>query len=174
MTKLLAMTVFAVTCFAAVPQGGTKTGEKPIEKPSSPALVIPKDAVANPDGTWNYTDARHKKWIYVKTPFGVTRSPVADSSAKAPAGIPAGAQKNPDGTYAWMDKAGKKWTLSMTPFGISRAPAAGQLETRATDLGDTVRFERSGPMGNSVWEKKKTDLNDDDRRILAAQSGSQK
>jgi hypothetical protein len=41
--------------------------------PVSQPLVIPKDAVANADGSFAYTDKTGKKWIYNKTPFGVSR-----------------------------------------------------------------------------------------------------
>jgi hypothetical protein len=40
------------------------------------------------------------------------------------------------------------------------------LAIKVTDKGDTVRFERPGPVGSSVWEKKKADLSDEERRLL--------
>jgi len=38
------------------------------------ALKIPADAVRIDANTYNYTDPQGKKWVYHKTPFGITRS----------------------------------------------------------------------------------------------------
>lgn len=90
--------------------------------------------------------------------------------------IPKDAVANPDGvTYTWTDKDGKKWVYAKTPFGIMKSPAAAQtsdatVPTKAIDKGDTVRFERSSPFGTMAWEKKKTDLTDEERGILEGQN----
>ena len=47
-------------------------------KPSPAARIvkpieIPKNAVESEPGTYRHTDAAGKKWIYRKTPFGVSR-----------------------------------------------------------------------------------------------------
>ena len=191
MNRFLMVTALTIaTCLAAVPQGGnTKAAAK------APAIqVIPQDAVAHDDGTWTYTDKQHRKWIYTKTPFGIARVPaVAAAGMKQPAGIPAGAHLNASGTYSWTDKDGKAWTFEKTPFGISRYPAtpaaspqaAAVPDTREPDIktidkGNTVRFERKGLMGTSVWEKKKSEMSEEEKRMLASQhvpvesAGSQK
>jgi len=94
--------------------------------------------------------------------------------------IPKDAVPNADGgSYAWTDKDGKKWTFTKTPFGIMKSPvtsapvptpSADLSGTKAIDKGDTVRFERPGPFGVTAWEKKKTDLNDDERRLFESQN----
>ena len=96
--------------------------------------------------------------------------------------IPKDAVPNSDGTsYTYTDKQGKKWIYAKTPFGIIKsaysepvAPAATtpapDSMTKAIDKGDTVRFERPSPFGVMSWEKKKTDLTDDERRALDASS----
>jgi hypothetical protein len=88
--------------------------------------------------------------------------------------IPRDAIPDPDGRhYNWTDKEGKKWIYSKTPFGIVRAPAKsspGESATKAIDKGDTVRFERPTPFGPVTWEKKKTELTVDERRIFDAQT----
>ena len=198
MNRFLMVTALSVaTCLAAVPQGGnTKAAVK------APAIqVIPQDAVAHDDGTWTYTDKQHRNWIYTKTPFGIARVPaVAAAGMKQPEGIPAGAHLNANGTYSWTGKDGKPWTFEKTPFGISRYPAtpsaspqavamadqaAAAPDTREPDIktidqGDTVRFERKGLMGTSVWEKKKSEMSEEEKRMLASQhvpvesAGSQK
>jgi hypothetical protein len=97
--------------------------------------------------------------------------------------IPTDASPNSDGTYSWTDKAGKKWIFSKTPFGISKVqdmsgtppamPAApvGQY-VKAIDNGDTVKFERQSPFGTTKWEKKKTDLTDEERAVLERQNAA--
>jgi hypothetical protein len=59
--------------------------DKKKDPPAPQATTIPKDAVPNPDGiSYVYTDKEGKKWVYVKTPFGVTRSPASDTPVSAP------------------------------------------------------------------------------------------
>lgn len=103
------------------------------------------------------------------------------AAAPAPAAItiPKDATANPDGvSYTWTDKAGKKWIFAKTPFGImkSAAPAEQPTDTAAnsgvkvTDNGDTVSFEKPSPFGAMKWVKKKSDLTDDERRMLDGQN----
>lgn len=99
-----------------------------------------------------------------------------DDPKPAPAlkDLPDGAVRNPNGTYSWTDKDGKKWIYEITPVGLSRSPfraAASEGKTdvktnglKVTDKGDTVRFERKSLMGPIIWEKKKSDLNEKERR----------
>jgi hypothetical protein len=93
--------------------------------------------------------------------------------------IPKDAVPSPDGnTFSYTDKEGKKWTYAKTPFGVVRSlsdgkPGARPAElypTKAIDKGDTVRFEHASPFGTMSWEKKKSDLSDDERRILDGQN----
>src|SRR3954470_24694256 len=91
--------------------------------------------------------------------------------------LPAGATMVEPGTYTFTDAQGKKWIYRKTPFGLARledkpadstaapAPVAG-MATTATEDGDTVRFERPGPFGTYRWQKKKTELDDDERAAL--------
>jgi hypothetical protein len=88
--------------------------------------------------------------------------------------LPAGATEIEPGTYTFTDAQGKKWIYRKTPFGLSRAedkPAAVSAAPApvpgagitATEDGDTVRFERPGPFGLYRWQKKKSDLSDDEK-----------
>lgn len=101
--------------------------------------------------------------------------------------IPPDAVPTPEGTYAWTDKAGKKWLFSKTPFGISKVEDTGAAGasmtlntappnqfTKAFEDGEKVRFERQTPFGTSKWEKKKSELSDDEKAILAAQQSAPK
>jgi hypothetical protein len=114
-----------------------------------------------------------------------TLAPAADDDPKkadpSPRGvtIPKDAVQNPDGkTYSYTDKDGKKWTYAKTPFGVMKIAAKDKPSdattdlnsTKAIDKGDTVRFERPSPFGMVSWEKKKSELTDDERHILDAQN----
>ncbi|MEP6714312.1 MAG: hypothetical protein ABJC09_01985 [Terriglobia bacterium] len=97
--------------------------------------------------------------------------------------IPKNATQNPDGTFSATDKDGKKWLYAKTPFGVMRSHADAAVDTsessvsgtalkftKATDNGDTVKFERTTPFGPVVWEKKKTELSADEKSILDHQT----
>lgn len=113
-----------------------------------------------------------------------TLAAAADDQKKAdpsPKGvtIPKDAVPNPDGkTYSYTDKEGKKWTYAKTPFGVMKIAAKDKPgdaptdlnATKAIDKGDTVRFERPSPFGTVSWEKKKSDLTDDERHIFDTQN----
>jgi hypothetical protein len=106
----------------------------------------------------------------------------ADPSPKAVT-IPKDAVLNSDGkTYSYTDQEGKQWTYAKTPFGVIKSPAADKTAgaranattTKAIDKGDTVRFERPSPFGVISWEKKKSDLTDDERRVFYTQNADPK
>ena len=94
-----------------------------------------------------------------------------------PLTIPKDAKPGENGTFKYTDKDGRKWSYSTTPFGISRVvdmgPAPGNytapVASKAIDLGDTVRFEQPGPFGVMHWEKKKTELSDEERQVFEKQ-----
>jgi hypothetical protein len=122
---LTVLTVLAVGLGQAEDgQAAKKASAK--KKPAPPAeVVIPSGATLVEPGTYTFTDAQGKKWIYRKTPFGIARA---------------------------EDK----------PADVSAAPAPGPAIT-ATEDGDSVRFERPGPFGPYRWQKKKSELSDDER-----------
>jgi hypothetical protein len=107
--------------------------------------------------------------------------PTKDSSAPAARAnleIPAGAVKTDDGSYRYTDPQGKKWIYRKTPFGISRledkpadtaaraAESAKRFEeVKATEDGDTIRFERPGPFGAYKWQRKKTELDEMEQTV---------
>ncbi len=80
-----------------------------------------------------------------------------------------------------INRAGSGYT-SHTPFGIlktdvtdteNRPAPPPSAATKVIDKGDTVRFEQSGPFGPIAWEKKKSDLTDQERQVLDAQNPNQ-
>jgi hypothetical protein len=111
-------------------------------KKAAPALKVPAGAVETAPGTFSYTDAAGKKWIYRTTPFGVVR--LEDTGVAA---VPV--EKAADG------KSGEKGA-----------------KVTARDDGDTVHFERPGPFGTYQWDRKKSELADDERAWLKASQTS--
>lgn len=132
---IIGLFAMAVTASAADSKKKTTAPAKP---PVAQPLVIPKDASPNPDGTYSYTDKAGKKWIYSKTPFGISK--IQDMSGSAPA--------------------------------LAAAPAGTYM--KAFDNGDTVKFERQSPFGTSKWEKKKSELTDEERAVLERQAAAAK
>ena len=95
--------------------------------------------------------------------------------------LPAGAKQVEPGTYTFTDAQGKKWIYRQTPFGLARAedkpvkivPAPKDVVITATEAGDVIRFEKPGPFGPYRWEKKKSDLKDDERAAWERSRDSQ-
>ena len=91
--------------------------------------------------------------------------------------IPQEAVKQPDGSYKYTDKDGKRWVYNNMFSGVSRmedmsdpnAPPVKQAPTfdKFTEDGDTIRFERAGPFGPIRWERKKSELTDEERQAIA-------
>ena len=88
--------------------------------------------------------------------------------------VPKSAVQTAPGVYSYKDAQGKKWIYRTTPFGVVRledrpatqTPAAVKAATdniRATEAGDSVRFERPGPFGTYRWETKKSELTESER-----------
>lgn len=103
--------------------------------------------------------------------------------AAAALSIPKDATKNADGTYSYTDKEGKKWVYVNTPFGVMKNPATNDAAgrqpqpstaTKVIDKGDSVRFEQPGPFGTISWEKKKSDMTDQERQIVESQKQTAK
>ena len=90
-------------------------------------MAIPSDAVLGEDGDYRYTDPQGKKWIYRKTPFGVTR--LEDSperaAAKTAAADGAGIKATEDGDIVRFERLG--------PFGLWK------WEKKKSDLDETEK-----------------------------------
>ena len=76
--------IFALlTIFASVVAAADKPAAK-AKKPTPPKaqeMTVPAGAVEIEPFTYHYTDPQGKKWIYRKTPFGITR--MEDNGASA-------------------------------------------------------------------------------------------
>ena len=105
----------ALALLAAGPQTEKKTASKATPKaaPAAPVKVtIPADAVLGDDGVYHYTDPQGKKWIYAKTPFGISHAEdTGDRAAgKSAASRAAGIQATEDGDTVRFERPG--------PFGV--------------------------------------------------------
>mgnify|MGYP003346537247 CR=1 FL=1 len=122
---LLAVPAFSQTTPTPKKKAVAKAAAKPA--PVAQPLVIPKDATPNPDGTFAWTDKAGKKWIFSKTPFGVSK--VEDTSASGPAFASAA-----PGQYVKAIEVGDKVRFEhQSPFGTSK------WEKNKADLTDEER-----------------------------------
>jgi hypothetical protein len=110
----------------------------------------------------------------------VQQKAAAQSQAQS---IPAGATQVEPNLYRYTDSNGKTWNYRQTPFGISRweatsssAPEANSETTQpkrdpvtVTDLGDSYRFEKKTPFGQSTWVRKKSALTDEEKALTGDQ-----
>jgi hypothetical protein len=134
----------------------TPAGRGPATTPAKPAKPVVTQSLA------------------VKTAQTTPRAP---SKGPVPLAIPNGAHSVSPGLYRWTDPQGKVWMYRQTPFGVSRWPEDEDNsklrvvaeETHATEVGDSIRFERPTPFGKQVWTRKKSDLDDTERMIWAHQ-----
>jgi hypothetical protein len=89
--------------------------------------------------------------------------------------IPKGATQIEPNLYRFTDAQGKTWFYRRFPFGVSKwedkpveqVAKEEPLASVVRDLGDSVEFQRRTPFGISKWVSKKTDLNDDEKELLA-------
>lgn len=95
--------------------------------------------------------------------------------------IPANAVRIDASHFRAKDDKGVMWDYTKTPFGVVKYRDDGEQKAasapdvsnsdvhnwKVKDLGDSVRFEKATPFGASVWTKKKSDLNDEEKLALA-------
>src|SRR6478672_8835776 len=120
----------------------TKQKAKPAAAPKSGSISIPPDAVEIGPQVYRYKDTDGKSWIYRKTPFGISKY-----------------EERP--TALTPDQI-----LGSPAPAAAPAPANTKIKVQAVDKGDTVRFEQLTPMGNRVWERKKSELTPEEKTWL--------
>ena len=129
MLKAFAVLLFAAALIAAQAPGGTgstrrKATIKTVAKTTSAQpLTIPPDAMANPNGSYSWTDKQGKRWIFVKTPFGVMKNEAVSSPSDSTALT--GVKAYADGDKVRFERA--------TPFGPMK------WEKNKADLTDEER-----------------------------------
>ncbi len=96
MTKIPSALLLLTCALCAQTPSATKSTAKSVKaatKSTAAApqpVTIPKDAVANPNGSFSWTDKQGKKWLYSNTPFGVIKSADGDGAdASSLAGVTA-------------------------------------------------------------------------------------
>jgi len=138
MKPILLIFVSALLLSASDPQDAKKTTAPAPAKTVKP-LEIPKDAVESEPGNFHYTDSDGKKWIYRKTPFGVSRT---------------------------EDKPADSAAASAAPSAAAPSGKTTDAGIKAVEDGDIVHFERPGPFGPYKWQKKKSELDENERAAL--------
>jgi hypothetical protein len=159
--KTIALTLIAAGLGLAQSQSGNQSGQPATDaKPSTPAAAP------------------------AQKPKTVPQKPKATPKAQERVStIPQGATLVEPNLYRYTDASGKTWMYRQTPFGVSKyedkpaaapqPPAADSEPVKVTDLGDSVRFEKKTAFGVSKWVRKKTELTDDEKALVAGQAGGQ-
>ena len=107
------------------PKTAPKTAPKAVADPVK--VTIPADAVQGADGVYHYTDPQGKKWIYAKTPFGISHAedPGDRAAGKSSASRAAGIQATEDGDTVRFERPG--------PFGVYK------WEKKKSELDETEK-----------------------------------
>lgn len=124
-------------------------------------------------------------WSSLLLALSVSQLPADDrkSAPSSAVSLPSGATEVSPGVWRNTEKNGKTYLYRRTPFGLSKledspTPTATQAsspstvtaakpEVQAKDLGDNVRFEAKSPFGPRVWQKRKSELTDEEKEWLA-------
>src|SRR5207247_303327 len=109
--------------------------------------------------------------VFASAQTSKPQSKHAPVKSEAKLEIPAEAVPAADGSYRYTGPDGKQWIYRKTPFGVSRTedkpaepkPAPTLDGVKATEDGDSIRFERPGPFGVYKWQRKKTELNESEK-----------
>ena len=119
----------------------------------------------------NAAETKQKK----PAPMPAKNAPAKKTSAAKPAPVapPPDAREVEPGTFEAAGADGKIWHYRQTPFGWVKferpaAPAtAAKTEPNASitavEDGDLIKFERPGPFGPYRWQRKKSELNEEER-----------
>jgi hypothetical protein len=133
---LAVLTILAATAAADDKPVNTTNGRK-IETPPPTkvkAVTIPKDAVQIDSNTYRYTDPSGKKWIYSRTPFGISR--VEDKSVEDAKKTQEDMAHQIESTKAVEDGDSIRFERA-SPFGVTR------WQRKKAELNDMER---------AVWE----------------------
>jgi hypothetical protein len=109
---IIALPVFGQTSPTTKKKPAAKVAAKPAP-PVAKNLEIPKDATPNPDGTYSWSDKAGKKWIFSKTPFGVSK--IEET------GVPSAFASAPVGQFVKAVEVGDKVKFErQSPFGTTK------------------------------------------------------
>jgi hypothetical protein len=173
--KTIALTLF--TAALGFAQNSTSPATTPATAPATTparraAFPVPKAVPRAATAAQNKKPAQPSK-------------PAPDQKAKAtsPApSIPPGATLVEPNLYRYTDSNGKTWNYRQTPFGITKwevtsapahpAPQQNLVKSEpviVTDLGDSYRFHKKTPFGESNWIRKKSELTDEEKALVGGQ-----
>ena len=135
--KTLIVLLLPVFAICAAGQAAKKPAEQSPAKAAAktqpaPILQIPAGAVESEPGVYRFTDKAGKKWVYRKTPFGISRR--EDTPDDAPK------SSTLDDYIKAFDQGASVRFERTSPFGVSK------WVKKKSDLNDQER---------SVWERDK-------------------
>ena len=135
--KTLIVLLLPVFAICAAGQAAKKPAPQPPAKVSAqtqpaPLVQIPAGAVETEPGVYRFADSAGKKWVYRKTPFGISRREDTPEDAPKPTALD---------EYIKAFDAGDAVRFERTsPFGVTK------WVKKKSDLNDQER---------SVWERDK-------------------
>ena len=146
MKLLCVVFVSALGLFAQDPQAAKKQAPRAprVAAKAAPKVVdgskpmpIPAAAVQGADGDYHYTDPEGKKWIYRRTPFGVTRleDTPERAAAQASAANGAGIKATEAGDVVRFERQG--------PFGLWK------WEKKKSELDETEKAALKSSQANN-------------------------
>ncbi len=145
---LAVLTILAATAAADDKPVGTNRRKIETPKPTKvQAVTIPKDAVQVEPNTYRYTDPAGKKWLYNKTPFGISR--VEDKSVEDAKKAQEDMAHQIESTKAVEDGDSIRFERA-SPFGITRwQRKKGELNEMERAVWDRELQKRAAPQGAS-------------------------
>jgi hypothetical protein len=117
---------------------------------------IPAHAIQIAPDTYRFKDKQGQTWIYRQTPFGLTHFGDCEDRSPAVAVQKCVTEPRPQGSGL----------RAVAP------PADAAANIRVTAQGETLEFERPGPFGVYRWQKKESELNQQERAVWLRQSES--
>lgn len=144
---LAVLTILAATAAA---DDMRATNRRKIETPKPTkvqAITIPKDAVQINPNTYHYTDPAGKKWIYSKTPFGISRVEDKGLSPEDEKKAQEDMARQIESTKAVEDGDSIRFERAL-PFGVTRWQRnKGELNEMERAVWDRELQKRAAPQG---------------------------
>lgn len=137
----------------------------------SPAGV-PKGAKETAPGVYRHVDPDGKAWIYRKTPFGVSKRAAEETETAPAAGSRSGEATHRTPFGETRSKSRYEDVIEHTATTRQSEAGRNPVQTKVTEDGETLHFERPSPFGAYKWSRKKDDLTADEKRLWESQRTS--
>jgi hypothetical protein len=123
--------LFTMSAWSAEPQSKAKP------RPAPPPLTLPAKAVQQDANTYTYTDGQGKKWVYRRTPFGLSRFEDRETTAADKENLKKDSaliqafddgefvrfeRPSPFGVYRWKQKKTELSQVEQAAWDRARAP----------------------------------------------------